>query len=46
MMPIQQKKEDSLSVQRAKAKIEKRNKKIMTESKKRRLIEAKVMKTK
>lgn len=38
------KQEDSLSLQRLKAKIAKRNKKVMTESKKRRLRAAKLMK--
>lgn len=38
------KKEDSLSLQRYKQKIAKRNKKIMTESRKKRLVAAKLMK--
>lgn len=38
------KKEDSLSLQRLKAKISKRNKKVLTESKKRRLKMAKLVK--
>jgi hypothetical protein len=38
------KKEDSLSLQRLKAVIAKRNKKVMTESKKRRLVLAKLAK--
>ena len=36
------KKEDSLGMQRKKAQIAKRNKKVMTESKKKRLVAAKV----
>jgi len=38
------KQEDSLSLQRLKMKIRKRNKKVMSESKRRRLVSAKLMK--
>jgi hypothetical protein len=38
------KKEDSLSLQRLKAKIRKRNAKVMSESKRRRLVQAKLVK--
>lgn len=40
------KKEVSLTLQRAKEKIEKRNKKVMSEDKKKRMVAAKVMKSK
>ena len=39
-------KKDSLSLQRTKEKIAKRNKKVMSESKKKRMVDAKVMKSK
>lgn len=43
-MMAAKKKEDSLTLQRMKAKIAKRNRKVMTESKKKRLKDAKLVK--